>query len=103
MAVDHVLMLPAIHLSPSGLVGEAPRAKRTDTTDRLEGRIADMLLAGAIFLVARHRPQLSACRAAVDVPFRVVDEVLHSEAALLHQPTVLLGFRHIGSDRVRFA
>src|SRR5947209_5603158 len=42
MAVDHVLMLPAMHLPPPSLVGETPRAKRTDTTDRLKGRIADI-------------------------------------------------------------
>ncbi|MEA2948773.1 MAG: hypothetical protein QOI40_4103, partial [Alphaproteobacteria bacterium] len=35
MAVDYGLMLPAMDLASSSLVGEAPRANRTGTADRL--------------------------------------------------------------------
>jgi hypothetical protein len=103
VALDHILVHPALDLAPLSARRQASRPQRASPADRAAAGIADRQLAAALTFVTAHRPQLGAGRTAVAVGPGVVAKILNAEPALRFQPLIAIGRRHIGGDGVVLA
>ena len=103
MALQHILMFPAIDGAPVRLVGQTASAQRAHRAAGLAAHIEDVPLAARIVLVPTHRPQQCLRRTAIGIGIGVVAERLEAEPPLRRQPPVALRRRDIGGDAVRLA